>query len=164
MNEQQTFLLVDDSQDNLILMREAFDMAKCNHPLQEVHDGEQAIAYLKGEGACSDRNIFPLPIVMLPDLNISKANGFGVLGWVRAQPLLKRLTIIILTASMRGKDVERAFDLGATAFLVKPINLDDLAARMRCLCDWIQVNHFPPLDAEGTNEKQAVQAQIANQI
>jgi len=52
-----------------------------------------------------------------------KQDGFEVLAWVRAQPVLKRLTIIILTASTRIEDVERAFDLGATSFLVKPSNL-----------------------------------------
>jgi CheY-like chemotaxis protein len=151
MNEQQTILLVDDSQDNRILMREAFAMAKCNHPLQEASNGEEAIAYLKGEGPYSDRNKFPLPIVMLLDLNMPKRNGFDVLAWVRAQPMLKRLAIIIVTASMRSEDVERAFDLGATSYLVKPISLETLAAMMRCLCDWIQINQFPPLHEAAKN-------------
>ena len=149
MNERTTFLLVDDSKDNLFLMRAAFEMARCNNPLQEVHDGEEAIAYLKGEGPYGDRNKFPLPTVMLLDLNMPKKNGYEVLAWVRAQPGLKRLTIIILTASMRIEDVERAFDLGATSFLVKPISLNTLAAMLRCLCDWVQINQFPPLDEAG---------------
>lgn len=145
MNESQTILLVDDSEDSLFLMREAFKMAKCNNPLQEAHNGEEAIAYLKGEGLYSDRNKFPLPTVMLLDLNMPKKNGFDVLAWVRAQPVLKRLAIVILTASTRIDDVERAFDLGATSFLVKPLSLDELAAMIRCLGDWIKINQFPPL-------------------
>jgi CheY-like chemotaxis protein len=145
MNEEQTILLVDDSENDLILMRMAFKKAECNIALQEVHDGEEAIAYLKGEGPYCDRNKFPLPAIMLLDLNMPKMNGFDVLVWVRAQPVLKRLPIIILTASMRSDDVERAFDLGATSFLVKPGKLETLAAMMRCLCDWMQINHFPPL-------------------
>lgn len=149
MNEKQTILMVDDSEDNLFLMRAAFQRAKCNHPLQEVHNGEEAIAYLQGEGPYGDRNKFPLPTVMLLDLNMPKKNGFEVLAWVRAQPVLKRLAIIILTASMRIEDVERAFDLGATSFLVKPLSLEELAAMLRCLGDWIQLNQFPPLDEVG---------------
>jgi DNA-binding response OmpR family regulator len=73
-------------------------------------------------------------------------NGFHVLEWVRAQPMLKRMSIIILTASMRTEDVEQAFDLGATSFLVKPASIDDLTAMIRCLRDWLQLNHFPPLN------------------
>jgi CheY-like chemotaxis protein len=67
-----------------------------------------------------------------------------VLEWVRTQPILKRMSIIILTASMRMEDVEQAFDLGAHSFLVKPGSMDDLVAMMRCLRDWLQFNHFPP--------------------
>jgi CheY-like chemotaxis protein len=145
MSEKQTILLVDDSKDDLMLMREAFEMAKCNILLQEAGNGEEAIAYLKGEGQYGDRNKFPLPIIMLLDLNMPKMNGFDVLAWVRGQPGLKRLAIIILTASMRREDMERVFDLGATSYLVKPSNLQTLAAMMRCLCEWIQINHFPPL-------------------
>ena len=149
MKERQTILLVDDSENDLVLMRAAFEMAKCNIPVQEVRNGEEAIAYLKEEGPYCDRNQFPLPTVMLLDANMPKKSGFDVLAWVRAQPVLKRLAIIILTASMRSEDVERAFDLGATSFLVKPSSLEALAAMMRCLCAWVQINQFPPLDEAG---------------
>src|SRR5438876_935368 len=105
MNEKQTILLVDDSENDLLLMRMTFKEAKFNNPLQEVHNGEEAIAYVKGEGPYSDRTKFPLPAVMLLDLNMPKKNGFDVLGWVRTQPAFERITIIILTASMRLEDV-----------------------------------------------------------
>ena len=145
MNEQQTILMVDDSKDNLFLMRDALQSAKCENPLQEVYNGEQAIAYLKGEGAYIDRLKFPLPVLMLLDLNMPKANGFEVLAWVRSQPKLKRLAIIIVTASMRDTDADRAFDLGATGFLVKPIDSEIFDAMTQCLCNWILINHFPSL-------------------
>ena len=137
--------MVDDSEDNLLLMRHSLQRAKCKNPLQEVCNGEEAIAYLKGEGAYIDRLKFPFPVVMLLDLNMPKANGFDVLAWVRSQPKLKRLAIIIVTASMRDADADRAFDLGATGFLIKPIELEIFDAMMQCLCNWIQINHFPSL-------------------
>jgi CheY-like chemotaxis protein len=149
MNERETILLVDDSENDLFLMRKAFKKAEFKSPLQEVRNGEEAIAYLKGEGPYGDRNKFPLPTVMLLDLNMPKKNGFDVLAWVRAQPVLKRMAIIILTASKRSEDVERAFDLGATSFLVKPGNIEALIAMIRCLRDWLQINHFPPLNEPG---------------
>ena len=144
MNEQ-TILLVDDSENDLFLMRRAFKKAEFNSPLQEVHNGEEAIAYLKGDDPYSDRNKFPLPAVMLLDLNMPMKNGFDVLTWVRAQTGLKRLSIIVLSASVRAEDLERAFDLGANSFLVKPSTLEALAAMIRCLRDWIQISHFPSL-------------------
>ena len=146
MNQRQTILLVDDSENDIFLMRSAFKKAEFNTLLQEVHNGEQAIAYLQGEGIYSDRNAYPLPSVMLLDLNMPMKNGFDVLRFARSQPAFRRLSIIILTASMREEDVEQAYDLGASSYLVKPSTMDALAAMIRCLRDWIQINHFPPLN------------------
>jgi len=146
MNENQTILLVDDNVDDLMLLRMAFQKAEFKNQLHIVHNGEEAIAYLQGEGAYSDRNKHPLPAVMLLDLNMPMKNGFDVLAWARAQPAFKRLSIIILTASVRTEDVERAFDLGASSYLVKPSQIEALIEMIRCLHDWLEINHFPPLN------------------
>ena len=79
MNPGRTILLVDDSEDDLLLMRIAFQKAGCTSPLQEVHGGEEAMAYLKGEGPYGDRTKFPLPAVVLLDINMPMKNGFAVL-------------------------------------------------------------------------------------
>ena len=123
--------------------------AAFNWPLHEVHNGEEAIAYLKGDEPYSDRDKFPLPAVMLLDLNMPMKNGFDVLRWVRTQAGLKRLSIIVLSASMRTQDVELAFDLGAGAFRVKPGAIEELTDMMRCLRDWLRYNHFPSLNQTG---------------
>ncbi len=146
MNEKQTILLVDDSENDLFLMQRAFKKAEFNQPLQMARNGQEAIAYLNGDGVYGDRNKFPLPAVILLDLNMPMKNGFDVLAWLRTQPALKRLSVVILTASMRSEDVERAFDLGANSFLVKPSAVEDLTSMMRCLRDWLRYNHFPPLN------------------
>ena len=145
MDPKQTILLVDDSENDLLLMRAAFELAETNPPLQEVRNGEEAISYLRGDSPYNDRARYPLPAIMLLDLNMPRKSGFDVLAWVRSQPKIKRLTVIILTASMRNEDVERAFDLGASSFLVKPSDLNALSSMMRCLCEWVRINHFPPL-------------------
>jgi|ERR1044071_1577059 CheY-like chemotaxis protein len=146
MNENQTILLVDDSENDICLVRAAFRMAELKNPIQETRNGEEALAYLQGEGPFGDRKQFPLPAVMLLDLNMPMRNGFEVLEWLRAQPGLKRLTVIILTASLREEDVDRAFDLGANAFLVKPSSIAGLAAIGRSLRDWIGCTQFPQLN------------------
>ena len=143
--ENQPLLLVDDSENDVELMRMAFHRANFNSPLYALRNGEEAIAYLTGEGIYSDRDMFPHPAVMLLDLNMPMKNGFEVLAWLRAQPEYKRLLVIVLTASMRSDDVERAFGLKADAFFVKPSDLDELTAMLRCLRDWLHYNHFPPL-------------------
>jgi CheY-like chemotaxis protein len=82
---------------------------------------------------------------MLLDLNMPRIDGFGVLQWVRAQPKLKRLAIFIMTASARNEDIERAFDLGATSFLVKPGSLETLTVMAGCMCQWVGITQAPPL-------------------
>jgi len=156
MNEQQTILLADDSEDDLSFMRHAYRAAHFKASLQTVNDGEEAIAYLKGEGIYADRSKYPLPAVLLLDLNMPKVNGFEVLAWVRAQPGLKRLSVIVLTSSTRTQDVERAFDLGASSYLVKPVAMAALIAMICCLRDWLEYNHFPPLHEAGVKQPTAV--------
>ena len=146
MNEKQTILLVDDSENDLLLMRMTFKEAEFNNPLQEVHNGEEAIAYVQGEGPYSDRTKFPLPAVVLLDLNMPKKNGFDVLDWVRTQPALKRITIIILTASRRSDDVKQAYSLGVNSFLVKPATIEKLVQMVGCLRDWLHMNQVASLN------------------
>lgn len=144
MYKGQTVLLADDSDDDRFLLRSALKKAGLEFNVQEVENGEAAIAYLKGEGAYADRFLYPLPSLILLDLNMPMKNGFEVLAWARAQPSFQSLSIIVMTASMRPEDIQKAYDLGATAYLVKPIELSHLEEMAGCLRNWIRMNHFPP--------------------
>ncbi len=145
MNENQVILVVDDSEDDLMLMKHACQAAHFKPKVFTAGDGEEAIAYLTGAGNYADRTTFPLPTVMLLDLNMPKMNGFEVMAWVRTQPVLKRLSIIVFSASARTEDVERAFDAGANSYLVKPSSVSALIAMMCSLRDWLEYSHFPPI-------------------
>lgn len=146
MVQNPTILLVDDSENDRIFMRAAFNKANFNWPMPEVHDGDEAIAYLRGIGPYHDRTRFPVPAVILMDLNMPKKSGFEVIEWVRAQENLRRLQIIVLTASTRPDDVKKAYGLGANSFLVKPARIEDLVKMVGCLRDWLHLNEFAPLD------------------
>ena len=148
MNEQQLILVVDDSEDDVMLMQHAFEAAHFKPKLQTVNDGEEAIAYLKGSGSYLDRSKFPLPTVMLLDLNMPKMGGLEVLRWVKTQPGLKRLSIIVFSASARAEDVVRAFEAGANSYLVKPGSVSSLIAMMCSLRDWLECCHFPTVDSQ----------------
>jgi len=143
MKQKTTVLLVEDNKTDLFLTRTAFERAEFKNPLQEVRNGEEAIAYLKGQGPYWDRGRFPMPAVMLLDLKMPMKDGFEVLKWVAAQTGLKRISIIVLSGSTRAEDVEQAFALGAKSFLLKPSSIEELTTMMRCLRDWIEYNHFP---------------------
>ena len=143
--EKQLFLLVEDSQNDVFLMQQAFKKAGLPNPIQVVSDGQEAISYLKGEDRYSDRAQYPLPMAVLLDLKMARMNGFEVLEWVRKQPNLKRVVVIILTASNRSSDADRAYDLGANFYLTKPGKFEDLVEMTKCLHDWLRLNHFPSI-------------------
>ena len=143
--EDPIVLLVDDSDKDGLLMRTVFERAGFVQPLHSVEDGEEAIAYLRGDGAWSDRMLFPIPTVVLLDLNMPRKNGFEVLAWIRQQPALKRLRVYILSASSRAGDIQRAYDLGANSYLVKPGTLDGLMHLAKTVLAWLRLNHFAPL-------------------
>ena len=140
--EDPIVLLVDDSADDATLVRIVFERAGFVAPLQLAHDGEEVIAYLRGDGDFADRQKFPLPTVVLLDLNLPRQNGFEVLAWIRQQPEHRRLRVYILSASNRAEDIQRAYDLGANSYLVKPSTLDELTTVARCLLAWLKLSHF----------------------
>ena len=160
MNRDGTILLADDSEDDLLLTRIAFQKAGVKNPLREVHNGEEAIAYLQGEAPFNDRQQFPMPIILLMDLNMPRKNGFDVLTWLRAQKGLKRLTVIIFSASMRPEDLTKAFDLGANSFLLKPSSLEELTRTIQAIADWLSYTHFPSL-TDGTEIRSSAKTGFA---
>jgi len=143
--EEQIFLLAEDSENDVFLMQRALQAAGIPNPLQVVKDGEEVIAYLSGRDQYHNRSEYPLPAVVLLDLNLPRKNGFEVLEWMRGQPTLKRIVVIILTASNRSADADRAYDLGANFYLTKPSKFDDLVKMTKCLHEWLKLNHFPSL-------------------
>ena len=145
--EDPVILLVDDCENDVLLMCTVFERAGLGQPLRFARDGEQAVAYLSGEGVYGDRIKFPLPAAMLLDLNMPGKNGFEVLAWIRAQPGLKRLPVYVLSASSRPEDIRRAYDLGANSYLVKPGTLDGLMHLAKILVAWLKLSHFAPLTA-----------------
>lgn len=122
--DQALFLLVEDSEDDVVLIQRAFKKGNILNPVQVVRRGEEAIAYLKGEGPFSNRTEYPLPALMLLDLKLPGQDGFQVLDWVRKQPTLKSLRIVVLTSSDSIRDVNLAYQMGANSFLVKPVDFE----------------------------------------
>ena len=140
--ENPTILVVDDDDCATHLVSTVFERAGLVEPLQFARDGVEAIAYLSGEGAFADRTHYPFPTVMLLDLNMPRKNGFEVLAWLRQQPVLKRLHVYVLSASSQSEDIQRCYDLGANAYLVKPSNLDGLMKQANCLLAWLKLSHI----------------------
>ena len=155
-------LIVDDSENDAMLMRIVFERAGFVQPPQFAVDGDHAVAYLQGEGRYGDRTKFPMPTVVLLDLNMPRRNGFEILEWIRRQPALKRLHVYILSASSRPDDIARAYDLGANSYLVKPGNLDGLLHMAKCLVAWLRLSHFPPVSDAGDSRVPFIVTSVAS--
>lgn len=126
MHTNGTLMLVDDSVNDLELMRIAFKRASIRNPIAEMHSGEQAIAYLSGKGDYADRKQFPMPRIVITDLKMPGVDGFELLEWLKGQSAFDGVPKIVLTASPHEADKRRARELGCSAYLVKPEQLDGL--------------------------------------
>ena len=129
---QSVVLLAEDREDDILIMRKAFARADFPGSLFVVRDGDEAIAYLRGDMPYGNRAEYPLPALLLLDLKMPRKGGFEVLGWIRQQPRLVALRVIVLTSSEASSDLDLAYELGAHSFLSKPSGFQDM----------LQLTHF----------------------
>jgi CheY-like chemotaxis protein len=121
--KQFTVLLVEDDLNDIFLVKRAFKVAHINNPLQVVTDGVEAIQYLAGEGKYGDRQTYPIPKLVVMDIQMPRGTGFEVLEWVkRDHHTLRRIPVVIVSSSDNPNDINRAYELGANAYMVKPMD------------------------------------------
>jgi len=146
MSAKKTILVADDDSNDIYLLKRAFLKAGIDVRMEFVQDGEQAIRYLKA----GDHQENPIPEMLLLDIKMPRVNGFEVLEWIRHQPGLRRLLIVVLTSSDEPGDINRAYDLGANSYLVKPCSIENLTGIAQHLYEyWMTLNRSP--DCEEKN-------------
>ena len=144
MPDSAVILLAEDREDDIFIIRKAFSAAGVFNPLQVVRDGEEALAYLKGTGRYYNRDEFPLPDLLLLDLKMPRMDGFEVLRWIRHEPGMSALRIIVLTSSQDIRDVNEAYRLGANSFMVKPMDFEDVVQMTKYLSGyWLHLSKAP---------------------
>jgi CheY-like chemotaxis protein len=147
MPNYDVILLAEDNEDHVLLTRRAFKMAGLLNPVFVVQDGEEAIAYLQGEGKFSNRSEYPLPTLLLLDLKMPRKNGFEVLEWLRGKPQLSALRVVVLTTSDQIHDVNRAYQLGANSFLTKPVDFRDFVQLSSAIKGyWLWMSRAPEVE------------------
>jgi DNA-binding response OmpR family regulator len=137
----ETILLVEDEENDVVFMEMALEKAGLVSSFQVAEDGQEAIDYLSGKGEFADRKRFPLPALVFLDLKLPLVMGMDVLKWIRDQPALDMVVVIMLTSSRQRSDIQRACTLRANSYLVKPSNpagLDEIVELVKRY--WLRLN------------------------
>jgi CheY-like chemotaxis protein len=139
-----TILMADDDEDDRMLTREAMEESRVLNRLYFVEDGVELIAYLNGSDKYSDRERYPMPSLILLDLNMPKKDGREALKEIKSDPSLRRIPVVILTTSKAEEDMLRGYDLGAASYITKPVTFSALVELMRILGKyWVEFVELP---------------------
>jgi chemotaxis family two-component system response regulator Rcp1 len=137
-------LLVEDNLGDVRLTREALKEAKVNNNLSAVHNGEEALAFLRRQGPYANA---PRPDMILLDLNMPKKDGREALAEIKADPVLRKIPVCVLTTSAAEEDIFRSYDLGANSFITKPVTFGGLVEVLQAWSRyWFEIVDLPSED------------------
>jgi CheY-like chemotaxis protein len=135
-------LLADDNPADVQLTITALRDARRSPEVHVVSDGEEALAFLNRIGRY---NVAPRPDFVFLDLSLPKVDGYQVLEAMKADPVLRRIPVVVISGSRREADIARAHDAQVSAYVVKPLGLDDYLAAIRSLDElWLNAAALPP--------------------
>jgi CheY-like chemotaxis protein len=132
---------VEDNKGDVGLIEEIFEEARIRNNLHVAEDGEEAMLFLRAEGKFSGS---PRPYIILLDLNLPKKDGREVLKEIKLDNSLKNIPVVILTTSIAEKDILRAYDLHANAYINKPIDFDQFINVVGSIVNfWLEIVQLP---------------------
>jgi CheY-like chemotaxis protein len=141
---KKSLLLIEDDPNDVALFRRAARKANLTEEILIAEDGEAAVGFLEARAKPIAEQDTGLPWIVLLDLKMPRKSGFEVLQWLRGQPRLRRLPVIIFTSSRERSDIAQAYELGANSYLVKPVSFDQLKDMIRVLHHyWLELNESP---------------------
>jgi CheY-like chemotaxis protein len=135
--EIPTLLIAEDDDNDFVFLERAMVIEQFEANIRRVRDGAEAIEYLCGENHFADREAHPLPNLLVLDLKMPLRNGFDVLVWLREHSELETLPVVVLSSSEEPTDVEKAYELGASGYLVKPSSYLSYSEIVRTLREFL---------------------------
>jgi two-component system response regulator len=139
----RVILLVEDNESDELLTTRALKKANIENAMVVARDGEEALDYLFGRGPYAGRAVSDLPAVVLLDLNLPKIGGLDVLRSIRADERTRRVPVVVLTSSAEDEDIIRSADLGANAYVRKPVDFGQFAEAVKTLgLFWLLLNEM----------------------
>jgi CheY-like chemotaxis protein len=144
VNESQTILIVEDSDDDFFATMRAFKKTNFANPIQRCTNGDQALDYLFQRGEFSAPGKAPVPSIILLDLNLPGTDGREVLRLIKEDPTLMKIPAIVLTTSNAQQDIEQCYASGANSYVQKPVDLVGLINAIALLSEfWLHVSILP---------------------
>ncbi len=145
--KQVRILLAEDDPDDRYLIGEAIDETQLNVQLYIVEDGEELLDYLLQKGKYENRADWPLPDLILLDLNMPRMDGREALEAIKSHPDLRRIPVVVLTTSRAEEDVLRTYDIGISGYIPKPVTFTGLMEVMNAIgIYWLNAARLPPVD------------------
>ena len=130
MARSPTVLLAENAPKDALVIRLAFEQNCPGIRVSVVSNGLEAVKYLKGQQPYAERQVFPFPSLVLINLTIPEVSGFEVLRWIRQQPHLNGLPVVMLANSGRDHDSKLAYELGANSYVIKRNSAEQFAKAM----------------------------------
>jgi CheY-like chemotaxis protein len=144
-----TIMVVDDDPNDLFLIERAFRAIGVKDPIHTINGGQEAIAYMMGEGKYSDRKVYAYPTFITTDLKMPGADGFAVLEHLKKNPEWAVIPTVVLTSSRDLDDIKKAYMLGCSSYHVKPTSPEDLRRQLKVLNDYWLTCEVPEVDSSG---------------
>lgn len=137
-------LIADDDPEDIILMSRALTEASDDVEIFSVGDGEEMLKYLRGEDGYANREEYPMPDIVLLDLNMPRMDGHTALREVRRDAALRSLPIVVLSTSTQQRDIQASYEAGANSYVSKPPAFDQMVCAARQLREyWFNIAKLP---------------------
>src|SRR4051794_40372353 len=139
-----TILIADDDADDRMMAKEALEECRLANAVYFVENGVELLAYLRRQGRFAEPNAAPRPGLILLDLNMPKMDGREALREIKADALLRRTPIVVMTTSKAEEDIYRTYDLGVSSYVTKPVSFDGLVEVMKAIGRyWFDIVELP---------------------
>jgi CheY-like chemotaxis protein len=136
-------LMAEDNEHDIVATKRAWKKRHIANPLYIVNDGEECLDFLHQRGKYGELYSAPQPGILLLDINMPKMDGLAVLEHIREDEKLRRLPVVILTTSKAEEDRIRSYDLGANAYIVKPVGFEKFSWAVKTISLFWQLVELP---------------------
>jgi CheY-like chemotaxis protein len=157
MHRNCSILIVDDDENDIFFVKRAFTEIDVHCTFHMLKNGQEVVDYLSGEGDFANRTKYPLPMMILMDLNMPIMDGFEVLAWLRSRPGIRVIPTIVFSSSDLPGDITRAYELGANSFMTKSVTYDGLLLKLQTLSQyWLEHCKHPFISESAEGSSSAV--------